>query len=116
MAQYLATQAAPDREKLAAKLAKLSGTRVDASDAASLTKAFRQAALRHHPDKAGDACVFDECVQTYRRLVDGVPGNPYEIRRRLGHCSARPRRSSRASRRNCLWSCLSSRPGSLWGR
>ena len=84
VAQYLATTAAPDREKLAAHLAKLSGTRVDASDAASLTKAFRQAALRHHPDKAGDACVFDDCVQTYRRLVDGVPGNPLRDPDRIG--------------------------------
>ena len=84
VAQYLATTAAPDREKLAAKLSKLSGTRVDANDAASLTKAFRQAALRHHPDKAGDAAIFDECVQTYRRLVDGVPGNPLRDPDRIG--------------------------------
>ena len=84
MAQYLATTAAPDREKLAAHLAKLSGTRVDADDAASLTKAFRQAALLHHPDKAGDASVFDECVTTYRRLVDGVPGNPLRDPEKIG--------------------------------
>ena len=84
VARYLATTAAPDREKLSAKLATLSGTDVDASDAASLTRAFRQAALIHHPDKAGDACVFDDCVQTYRKLVDGVPGNPLRDPQKIG--------------------------------
>ena len=65
-------------------LATLSGTDVDANDAASLTKAFRQAALRHHPDKEGDACAFDECVTTYRKLVDGVPGNPLRDPEKIG--------------------------------
>ena len=84
VAHYLATTAAPDREELSAKLAKLSGTEVDANDAASLTRAFRQAALRHHPDKEGDACIFDDCVQTYRKLVDGVPGNPLRDPEKIG--------------------------------
>ena len=84
VAHYLATSAAPDRERLSAKLAKLSGTDVDANDAASLTKAFRQAALLHHPDRDGDACIFDECVTTYRKLVDGVPGNPLRDPEKIG--------------------------------
>ena len=74
--RYLATIAQPGREAMAAKLGALSGVTTDADDQASLTRAFRAAALAHHPDRHGDASKFDECVTLYRGLVDGIPGNP----------------------------------------
>ena len=38
-----------------------------------VTEAFRRFALRHHPDRGGDAGRFQEGVDAYRRLTGSRP-------------------------------------------
>ena len=38
-----------------------------------VTEAFRRFALRHHPDRGGDATRFQAGVDAYRRLVGSRP-------------------------------------------
>lgn len=38
---------------------------------AEVTEAFRRFALRHHPDRGGDAATFSAGLDAYRQLVAG---------------------------------------------
>ena len=41
-----------------------------------VTEAFRQFALRHHPDRGGDPARFQAGVDAYRRLTRSGPPAP----------------------------------------
>jgi DnaJ-class molecular chaperone len=43
-----------------------------------LTKAFKKAALKHHPDKGGDAEKFKTCNQAFQILSDAKQRADYD--------------------------------------
>lgn len=43
------------------------------SDAATVRRAFRRLALRHHPDAGGDAATFRAVREAYDLLVEAAP-------------------------------------------
>ena len=65
------------------------GVTADATPA-EVTEAYRQYALRHHPDRGGDPATFQAGADAYRRLT-GQRRAPAEV---VFHRRARPRPAS----------------------
>jgi len=73
---------------------------------AEVDKAFRRYALRHHPDRGGDAATFQAGVEAYHRLTGAAPAGRADVvfhRRRRPVDSVlallgRPRRGGRRRR------------------
>jgi hypothetical protein len=74
---------------------------------AEIVEAYRRFALRHHPDRGGDAATFHAGADAYRRLLGGSRPSPaaavvFHRRRRLFDVGrfrrglARRRRSTRS--------------------
>ena len=54
------------------------------STSADITKAFKDLAKKHHPDRGGDESKFKEINEAYATLKDTQKRNEYDTMRKFG--------------------------------